>query len=98
VVIARALAMDPEFIICDESVAALDVSVQAQIINLLNRIKKERNLTYLFISHDLSVVRYMSDRIIVMKDGQIEEEGESDKIFFHPESGYTQKLLSSILK
>ena len=98
VVIARALAMNPEYIICDESVAALDVSVQAQIINLLNRIKQERNLTYLFISHDLSVVRYMSDRILVMREGHIEEEGESDKIFFSPETAYTKKLLASILQ
>jgi len=94
--IARALAVQPEFIICDESVSALDVSVQAQVLNLLNDLKDELGLTYLFISHDLSVVRYMSDRILVMKSGKIEESGTPDEIFYHPKSLYTQKLLNAI--
>jgi peptide/nickel transport system ATP-binding protein len=94
--IARALAVEPEFIICDESVSALDVSVQAQVLNLLNDLKDEMGLTYLFISHDLSVVRYMSDRIMVMRSGIIEETGTPDEIFFHSKSLYTQKLLNAI--
>ncbi len=94
--IARALAVEPEIIICDESVSALDVSVQAQVLNLLNHLKKEFNLTYIFISHDLSVVRYMSDRVIVMNKGVIEEQGESDILFQSPKNNYTQKLISSI--
>lgn len=96
--IARALAVEPEFIICDESVSALDVSVQAQVLNLLNDLKKEFGLTYLFISHDLSVVRYMSDRLMVMKDGEIKEMGEADKIYANPESDYTRLLLDAIPK
>lgn len=94
--IARALAVEPRLIICDESVSALDVSIQAQVLNLLNDLKKEFGLTYLFISHDLSVVKYMSDRIIVMKDGKIEEMGEADEIYENPKSDYTAKLLNSI--
>ncbi len=94
--IARALALEPEFIICDESVSALDVSVQAQVLNLLNDLKKEFNLTYIFISHDLSVVRYMSDRIIVMNRGKIEEIGEADQIYLNPSKEYTQNLINSI--
>ncbi len=94
--IARALAVEPEIIICDESVSALDVSVQAQVLNLLNHLKQEFNLTYIFISHDLSVVRYMSDRVIVMNQGSIEEEGEADTLFQHPKNSYTQKLIHSI--
>lgn len=96
--IARALAVDPEFIICDESVSALDVSVQAQVLNLLNDLKKEFGLTYLFISHDLSVVRYMSDRIMVMKNGEIQEMGEADEVFTNPKSDYTKLLLDAIPK
>lgn len=84
--IARTLSVQPKFIICDESVSALDVSVQAQILNLLNQLKKEFNLTYIFISHDLSVVRFMSDRIAVMKNGKIEEIGDADQIYFNPQS------------
>lgn len=96
VCIARALAVEPEFIICDESVSALDVSVQAQVLNLLNDLKTEFGLTYLFISHDLSVVRYMSDRIMVMNKGQIVETGEADALYANPQSAYTLKLLDSI--
>lgn len=94
--IARALAVEPEFIICDESVSALDVSVQAQVLNLLNDLKKEFGLTYLFISHDLSVVRYMSDRLMVMKNGEIQEMGEADEVYTNPQSEYTQKLIDAI--
>lgn len=94
--IARALAVEPEFIICDESVSALDVSVQAQVLNLLNDLKKEFGLTYLFISHDLSVVRYMSDRLMVMKNGEIQEMGEADEIYTNPQSEYTRLLLDAI--
>ncbi|MEO0403838.1 MAG: ABC transporter ATP-binding protein [Bacteroidota bacterium] len=96
-VIARTLAMEPEVIICDESVSALDVSVQAQVLNLLNQLKMERNLSYVFISHDLSVVRYMSDRIMVMKEGSIVEKGSRDDLFLRPQHTYTKKLLSSIM-
>jgi len=96
--IARALAVEPEFIICDESVSALDVSVQAQVLNLLNDLKKEFGLTYLFISHDLSVVRYMSDRLMVMKNGEIQEMGEADEVYTNPHSEYTRLLLDAIPK
>jgi peptide/nickel transport system ATP-binding protein len=96
--IARALAVEPEFIICDESVSALDVSVQAQVLNLLNDLKKEFGLTYLFISHDLSVVRYMSDRLMVMKNGEIQEMGEADEVYTNPQSEYTRLLLEAIPK
>lgn len=98
IVIARALALNPSFIVCDESVSALDVSVQAQVLNLLNDLKKEFGFTVIFISHDLSVVRYISDRIMVMNKGRIEESGEADDIYLHPRSAYTQKLISSIPK
>ena len=94
--IARALAVEPEFIICDESVSALDVSVQAQVLNLLNELKKEFGLTYLFISHDLSVVRYMSDRLMVMRNGEIQEIGEADQVYTQPQSEYTRLLLDAI--
>ncbi len=96
IVIARALALNPSFIICDESVSALDVSVQAQVLNLLNDLKKEFGFTVIFISHDLSVVRYISDRIMVMNKGKIEESGKADDIYFKPQSAYTQKLIASI--
>jgi len=88
--------VEPEFIICDESVSALDVSVQAKVLNLLNDLKDELNLTYIFISHDLSVVKYMADRIIVMRRGKIEEIGESEAIYSSPASAYTRSLIDSI--
>jgi peptide/nickel transport system ATP-binding protein len=95
VVIARALALNPEVIICDESVSALDVSIQAQILNLLNELKEKFNLTYIFISHDLSVVRYMSDRIVVLKDGKIVELAEADELCTNPRDEYTKRLLEA---
>ena len=95
-VIARALATDPKLIICDESVAALDISVQAQVLNLLNKLKKELNLSYLFISHDLAVVKYMSDRVMVMEKGQLIEIQEADQLYTHPKNEYTQKLIEAI--
>ncbi|MFM2207023.1 MAG: hypothetical protein RL213_998 [Bacteroidota bacterium] len=94
--IARALALEPDFIICDESVSALDVSVQAQVLNLLNDLKREFGLTYIFISHDLSVVKYMSDRMMVMNKGKIEEEGDPDRIYAEPVSDYTKSLIAAI--
>lgn len=96
--IARALALSPEFIICDESVSALDVSIQAQVLNLLKDLQKEFGFTYIFISHDLSVVKFMSDRMIVMKNGQVEELGEADTIYNNPQSEYTRKLIGAIPK
>jgi peptide/nickel transport system ATP-binding protein len=96
--IARTIAVNPRVIICDESVSALDVSVQAQVLNLLNDLKKQYEFTYIFISHDLAVVKYMSDQLLVMKAGKIEENGESDSIYSKPESPYTQKLIDSIPK
>lgn len=94
--IARALALEPKFIICDESVSALDVSVQAQVLNLLNELKREFGLTYIFISHDLSVVKFMSDRMIVMNKGRIEEMGDPDDIYVSPKSEYTKRLIAAI--
>ena len=94
--IARALAVNPKFIICDESVSALDVSVQAQVLNLLSELKNELGLTYIFISHDLSVVKYMSDRMVVMQNGKIEELGDADQIYSAPKTEYTKKLISAI--
>jgi len=96
--IARTLAIEPKFIIADESVSALDVSVQAQVLNLLNELKEEFDLTYVFISHDLSVVKFMSDRIIVMNKGKIEEVDYADEIYDKPKTAYTQKLIDSIPK
>lgn len=96
--IARALGLNPDFIICDESVSALDVSVQAQVLNLLNDLKKELGFTCIFISHDLGVVHYISDRIMVMSKGKIEESGTADEIYFHPQKEYTQKLIAAIPK
>jgi peptide/nickel transport system ATP-binding protein len=98
IVIARALALNPSFIVCDESVSALDVSVQAQVLNLLSDLKKEYGFTIIFISHDLAVVRYTSDRIMVMNKGKIEESGPADEVYFHPRSDYTRKLIASIPK
>ncbi|MBO6057735.1 MAG: ABC transporter ATP-binding protein [Bacteroidales bacterium] len=94
--IARALAVHPKLIICDESVSALDVSVQAQVLNLLNRLKKDFGFTYIFISHDLSVVRFMSDRILVMYNGCPVELGDADEIFNNPKNEYTKKLINAI--
>jgi peptide/nickel transport system ATP-binding protein len=94
--IARVLAVDPGFIVFDESVSALDVSVQAQVLNLINDLKREFGFTALFISHDLGVVRYISDRILVMKSGMIEEIGAAETVFNHPESAYTRQLLNAI--
>lgn len=94
--IARTLAMRPKLIICDESVSALDVSVQAQVLNLLNDLKEEFDLTYIFISHDLSVVKYMSDRMLVMKSGELIEIGKSEDLYESPKEEYTKKLLSAI--
>lgn len=98
VVIARALAVEPSFIICDESVAALDVSVQAQVLNLLIRLREELGFTCIFISHDLSVVRFISDRMMVMQKGKIVEQGAADKVYNHPENPYTQQLIAAIPK
>ncbi len=94
--IARALAVNPRLVICDESVSALDVSVQAQVLNLLNRLKEERNLTYIFISHDLSVVRFMSDRVVVMYNGKPVEMDDADQLFEHPQNAYTKKLIAAL--
>jgi len=96
IVIARALALNPSFIICDEPVSALDVSVQAQVLNLLNDIKKEFGFTTIFISHDLGVVRYISDRIMVMHKGKIVEQGKADEVYYNPKNEYTKKLIDSI--
>ncbi len=98
IVIARALALNPSFVICDESVSALDVSVQAQVLNLLNDLKKELGFTVIFISHDLSVVKYISDRIMVMRSGKIIETGKAGDIYFNPQSDYTKDLIGSIPK
>lgn len=94
--IARALSLQPEFIICDESVSALDVSIQAQILNLLNDLKRDFNFTSIFISHDLSVVKFMSDRMIVMNKGKVEEIGDPDLIYSNPKSEYTKRLIEAI--
>lgn len=96
--IARALSVEPEFIICDESVSALDVSVQAQIINLLQDVQQEFNLTYLFIAHDLAVVEHISDFVLVMSEGKIVEQASAKEIYENPKDPYTQKLLNAIPK
>lgn len=96
IAIARALVLNPEFILADEPVSALDVSIQAQIINLLKELKEDYNLTFLFISHDLSVIKYLSDRVAIMYLGEIVELGKTDEIFFTPEHPYTKALLSSV--
>ncbi len=95
--IARALAMNPKFIVCDEPVSALDVSIQAQVLNLLNSLQKELGLTYIFITHDLSVVNYFADEIMVMYLGQVVEKAPSEELFANPMHPYTQALLSAIL-
>ena len=96
--IARALAVEPEFLICDESVSALDVSVQAQVLNLLKRLQESRGLTYIFISHDLSVVKFMADMMAVMNGGHIVEFGPSESIYRSPEQDYTRRLISATPK
>ena len=93
--IARALSVDPEFIICDEPISALDVSIQAQVINMLKELQEERGLTYLFIAHDLSVVKYISDRVVVMYLGTMVETAETDELYAHPMHPYTQALLGA---
>lgn len=98
VCIARALSLRPQFIICDESVSALDVSVQAQVLNLLNELKRDFDFTYIFISHDLSVVKFMSDRMVVMNQGVVEEMGDADQIYSDPQTDYTKKLIAAIPK
>ena len=93
--IARALALEPNFLIFDESVSALDVSVQAQVLNLINELKAKYNFTSIFISHDLSVIHYISDRVIVMRNGKIIEQGNANEIFYHPKENYTKELLNA---
>jgi peptide/nickel transport system ATP-binding protein len=93
--IARALTVEPEFMICDESVSALDVSVQAQVLNLLKDLQNRRGLTYIFISHDLSVVKFMADMMAVMSDGKIVEFGPSENIYARPQEDYTKKLIDA---
>ena len=96
--IARTIALQPKLIICDESVSALDVSVQAQVLNLLNQLKREFKFSYIFISHDLAVVKYMADQLVVMNSGQIVEIGEADAVYENPKSSYTQQLIQAIPK
>ncbi|HKK11911.1 MAG TPA: ABC transporter ATP-binding protein, partial [Flavobacteriaceae bacterium] len=96
--IARAISLQPKLIICDESVSALDISVQAQVLNLLNDLKENFGFTYIFISHDLAVVNYMSDQLVVMNQGKIEEMNDADTVYRHPEKAYTKKLIHAIPK
>ena len=96
IVIARAISLKPKLIICDESVSALDVSVQAQVLNLLRDLQSEFKLTYIFISHDLTVVKHLTDRIIVMNKGKIVEEGYPNQLFEAPQEEYTKKLIAAI--
>ncbi len=96
--VARALAVEPEFLVCDECVSAMDVSVQAQVLNLLNELQESRNLTYLFISHDLSVVKFVSDEVAVMQAGRIVETNEAEALYRQPKDPYTQKLLDAVPK
>ena len=96
--IARTIAMEPKLVVCDESVSALDISVQAQVLNLLNELKDDFGFTYLFISHDLAVVKFMADQLLVMKEGKIEEMGDADEIYANPTMAYTQKLIDAIPK
>jgi peptide/nickel transport system ATP-binding protein len=96
--IARTIAVEPKLILCDESVSALDISVQAQVLNLLNGLKKDFGFTYIFISHDLAVVKYMSDQLMVMDKGKIVEKGEADAVYANPKKPYTKKLIGAIPK
>jgi peptide/nickel transport system ATP-binding protein len=96
--IARTIALQPKLIVCDESVSALDISVQAQVLNLLNELKSKLGFTYIFISHDLAVVKYMSDQLLVMNEGKIEEMGDADAIYNNPEKDYTKRLINAIPK
>jgi peptide/nickel transport system ATP-binding protein len=96
--IARTIALQPKLIVCDESVSALDISVQAQVLNLLNELKDTFGFTYIFISHDLAVVKYMSDQLLVMNEGKIEELGEADSIYDNPKKEYTKMLIDAIPK
>ena len=96
--IARTIALQPKMIVCDESVSALDISVQAQVLNLLNDLKDDFGFSYIFISHDLAVVKYMSDQVVVMNKGKIEETADADILYSDPKSAYTQKLIDAIPK
>jgi peptide/nickel transport system ATP-binding protein len=96
--IARTICLSPKLIVCDESVSALDISVQAQVLNLLNELKEDFGFTYLFISHDLAVVKYMSDQLLVMEEGKLVEVGDADEIYANPGKAYTKKLIDSIPK
>ena len=96
--IARTIALNPKLIVCDESVSALDISVQAQVLNLLNELKNEFGFSYIFISHDLAVVKYMSDQLLVMNQGKIEELDDADVIYNNPKKEYTKKLIHAIPK
>jgi peptide/nickel transport system ATP-binding protein len=96
--IARTIALQPKLIVCDESVSALDISVQAQVLNLLNDLKETFGFTYIFISHDLAVVKYMSDQLLVMNEGKIEELDDADVIYCNPKKEYTKKLIHAIPK
>ena len=98
IAIARCLTMKPDVLICDESVSALDVSVQAQVLNLLQDLQDEYKMSYIFISHDLAVVKYISDQVMVMSDGDVIEVANSDEIYLNPKQEYTKKLLGSIPK
>jgi len=96
VAIARALAGDPDVLVCDEPVSALDVSIQAQVLDLLAELQAARGTALLFISHDLGVVHHLSDRVLVMRDGRVVEEADADEIFFRPRHPYTRELLAAV--
>ena len=98
IAIARCLTLKPEILICDESVSALDVSIQAQVLNLLQDLQDEFGLSYIFISHDLAVVKYMSDQLLVMQHGEMKELDDADKVYAHPTTNYTKELIEAIPK